>query len=42
MCKAGIAEPWHIDNPGIFRTLSGVKPDTYSEPPQSFKICENS
>ena len=27
-----IIEPWHIQNPGIFRTLTYSEAETYSEP----------
>ena len=29
---------WHIDNPGIIRILTYLKPDRYSEPSQRFKM----
>ena len=29
-------EPWHIDNTGIFRILTYLKPNIYSEPSQRF------
>ena len=27
LCNPGNSEPWHIDNPGIFRILTYLKPD---------------
>ena len=37
MCNPGNSEPWHIENHGLFRTLTYLKPNTYSEPFQRFK-----
>ena len=34
----GNSGPWHIDNTGIFRKLTHLKPNTYPEPSQRFKI----
>ena len=34
----GNSEPWHIDNPGIFRNLIYLSPDTYSEPAKRLKM----
>ena len=36
--NSGNSEPWHIDNLGIFRSLTYLKSDTYSEISQSFKM----
>ena len=30
LCNPGNSEPWHIKNPGKLRTLTYLKPDTYS------------
>ena len=38
MCNPGNSKPWHIDNPGIFKTMVYLKPDTYSESSQRFKM----
>ena len=38
MCNPGNSEPWHIDNPGIMRTLTYLKPGIYSEPSQRFRV----
>ena len=38
LCNPGNSEPWHIDNPGLFRTLTYLKPHTYVEPSQRCKI----
>ena len=37
-CDPGNSELWDIDNPGIFRTLKYLKPDTYSELSERFNI----
>ena len=31
-------EHWHIENPGICRTLAHLKPDIYAEPSERFKM----
>ena len=33
-----IRKPRYFDNPGIFRTLTYLKPYTYSEPSERFKM----
>ena len=38
MCNPRNSEPWHIDNSGIFRTLTYLKPDICSEPSQRFEM----
>ena len=38
LCNPGNWEPWHIVNSGIFRTLTYLKPGTYSEALQRFKM----
>ena len=38
MCRPVNSETWHIDNPGIFITLTYLKPDTYSQSFQRFKF----
>ena len=38
MCSPGNSEPWHIDNHGILRTLTYLKPHTYPENSQRFKM----
>ena len=38
MCSPGNSEPWHIDNHGILRTLTYLKPHTYAENSQRFKM----
>ena len=32
LCNPENSEPWHIDNPGILRTLKYLKPNKYSDP----------
>ena len=32
------SEPWRINNPGIFITLTYLQPDTYSEPSLRFQM----
>ena len=38
LCNPVNSEPWHTDNPEIFRTLKYLKLDTCSEPYQRFKM----
>ena len=38
MCNPGNSEPWHIGNPGMFRTLTYLKPNAYLENSQRFKM----
>ena len=45
LCKPKNSESWRTNNPGTFRILIYLKPETYSEPSQMFKmvfICKNS
>ena len=37
LCKPAYAETWHIWNPGLFRTLPWLHPNTYSEPCHIYK-----
>ena len=37
LCNPGNSEPWHFDNCGLFRTLTYLKSDMYSELSQRFK-----
>ena len=39
LCKPRNSELWHIGNPGIFRTPTYLKLNTYSKPSQKFNMA---